>query len=241
MGNHGYTITSYCGIKIPMENVTAKNPVPDLLRKVIIDYCKKKEKANPQKNGVNVYVTKSFNKDIPYKVLTFENTSNNNYAVTVRLEYKGSKSCCFYCDDIATESDLQVIKNINANQTVAVIIMYYSLSSLFNFNCTISDAKEKKDPIQNHPVFNEEGEAIDDKGKLTQYILEKDDDSYYIGFDNSSTQKLKLKLILEELKVNEGPFKGQTTPIFEINPNERKVFYVLIISDDDITFKFDFA
>ena len=41
---------------------------------------------NPQKNGVNVYVTKSFKKDIPYKVLTFENTSNNNYDVTVGIK-----------------------------------------------------------------------------------------------------------------------------------------------------------
>ena len=86
MGNHGYTVTAYSGINIPMENVTAKNPVPQLLRKVVIDYCKKKEKANPQKNGVNVYVTKSFKKDIPYKVLTFENTSNNNYDVTVGIK-----------------------------------------------------------------------------------------------------------------------------------------------------------
>ena len=241
MGNHGYTITAYCGVNIPLENVTAKNNVPELLRKVVIDYCKKKEKVNPQKNGVNVYVTKSFNKDIPYKVLTFENTSNNNYAVTVGIECKGSKSCCFYCDDIATENDMKVVKNVNAKQTIAVIIMYHSLSSLFNFNCTISDAKEKKDPEYNHPVFDEEGEAIDDKGKLTQYILEKDDDSYYIGIDNSSNQKLKLKLVLEGLKVNDGPFKGQTTPVFELNANERKVFDVLIVSDDDITFKFDFA
>ena len=241
MGNHGYTITAYSGVNIPMENVTAKNAVPDLLRKVVIDYCKKKEKPNPQKNGVNVYVTKSFNKDIPYKVLTFENTSNNDYAVTVGIECKGSKSCCFYCDDIATEKDLNVVKNVKAKETIAVIIMYHSLSSLFNFNCTISDAKEKKDPVYSHPVFDEEGEAIDDKGKLTQYILEKDDDSYYIGIDNSSSQKLKLKLVLEGLKVNDGPFKGQTTPIFELNANQRKVFDVLIVSDDDISFKFDFA
>ena len=71
--------------------------------------------------------------------------------------------------------------------------------------------------------------------------MEKDDDSYYIGIDNSSNQKLKLKLVLEGLKVNDGPFKGQTTPVFELNANERKVFDVLIVSDDDITFKFDFA
>ena len=241
MGNHGYTITAYCGINIPMENVTSKNAVSDLLRKVVIDYCKKKEKVNPQKNGVNVYVTKSFNIDIPYKVLTFENTSNKNYAVTVGIECKGIKSCCFYCDDVATENDMKVVKNVNAKQTIAIIIMYHSYSSLFNFNCTISDAKEQKDPIYNHAVFDEEGEAIDEKGKLTQYILEKDDDSYYIGIDNSSTQKLKLKLVLEGLKVNDGPFKGQTTPVFELQPNKRMVFDVLIVSDDDITFKFDFA
>ena len=76
---------------------------------------------------------------------------------------------------------------------------------------------------------------------MIQYILEKDDDSYYIGIDNSSASKLKLKLVLEGLKVNDGPFKGQTAPVFEINPKERKVFDVLIVSDDDITFKFDFA
>ena len=241
MGNHGYTITAYSGIDIQMENVTSKNTVPELLRKVVIDYCKKKEKANPQKNGVNVYVTKSFNKDIPYKVLTFENTSNNNYDITVGIECKGTKSCCFYCDDVATESDLKVVKKVNAKQTTAVIIMYHSLSSLFNFNCTITDSKEENDPVYNHAVFDEEGEAIDDKGKLTQYILEKDDDSYYIGIDNSSTQNLKLKLILEGLKVNDGPYKGQTMPVFELKPKERKVFDVLIISDDDISFKFDFA
>ena len=241
MDNHGYTITAYCGVNIPMENVTDKNDVPALLRKVVIDYCKKKEKPNPQKNGVNVYVTKSFNKDIPYKVLTFENTSNKNYAITVGIEYKGTKSCCFYCDEVASENDTKVVKNVKAKETTTVIIMYHSLTSLFNFNCTITDAKEDKDPIYNHAVFNEEGEAIDDKGKLKQYILEKDDDSYFIGIDNSSSQKLKLKLLLEGLKVNDGPYKGQTAPVFELNGGERKVFDVLIVGDDDVSFNFDFA
>ena len=173
--------------------------------------------------------------------MTFENTSNNDYAITVGIEYKGIKSCCFYCDDVASESDIKVVKNISAKQTIAVIIMYHSLNSLFNFNCTITNSKEQKDPSYNHPVFDEEGEAIDEKGKLKQYILEKDDDSYYIGIDNSSSSKLKLKLELEGLKVKEGPYKGQTKPIFELNANERKVFEVVICSDDDISFKFDFA
>jgi len=74
---------------------------------------------------------------------------------------------------------------------------------------------------------------------LIQYILEKDD-SYYIGIDNSRAAKLKLKLALEGLKVNDGPFKRQSAPVFELNPNERKVFDALIVSNDDITFKFNF-
>ena len=46
MGNHRYTITAYSRVNIPMENVKAKNAVLDLLRKFVIDYCKKR-KANP--------------------------------------------------------------------------------------------------------------------------------------------------------------------------------------------------
>ena len=239
--NHGYTITTYCGVSIPLENVTDKKPVPELLRKVFINYCLKYEEPNPQKNGVNVYITKSFSENIPYKVIVFENKRNNNYDIKVGLEFKEKKECCFYCDDIATESDLQVIKNLNAKKTIAIIIMNYTKDSCFTFNCNIDEAKEKIDPIYNHSVFNEEGEAIDDEGKLKQYALEKDDESYYIGIENLTTKKLKLKLILDGLKINDGPFKGETKPVFEINSKERKVFEALICSDDDIFFNFDFA
>ena len=240
MENHGYRITAYSGINVPMENVTEKNPVPDLLRKVVIDYCKKKEKPNKQKNGVNVYVTQSFNKDLPYKVLTLENTSNNDYSAIVGIECKGDKNCCFYCDEAATENDTKVFKKLNGKQSIAIIIMYYNLSSLFNFNLIITDSKKEKDPIYNHPVFDEEGEAIDEKGELKQYFLEKDE-SYYIGIDNSSNSKYKLKLELEGLKIKDGPYKGQKAPVFELNINERKVFEVLSTNEDEISFRFDFG
>ncbi len=241
MENHGYRITAYSGINIQMENVTEKNAVPDLLRKTLIDYCKKKEKPNKQKNGVNVYVTQSFNKDLPYKVLTLENTSNNDYSAIVGIECKGPKNCCFYCDEAATENDIKAVKKLNGKQTIAIIIMYHNLSSLFNFNLIITDSKKEKDPIYNHPVFDEEGEAIDEKGELKQYFLEKDDESYYIGIDNSSNSKYKLKLELEGLKIKYGPYKGQKAPVFELNINERKVFEVITCNEDEISFRFDFC
>ena len=241
LGNHGYTITAYSSVNIPLENVTSKNPVNDLLRKTIIDYCKKKGEKESKSHGINVYGIKSFNGELPYKVIALENNSNNNYSATVNLKCKGSKSCCFYCDDVGTENDNNVTKNLNGKQTIAFIIMYHNMSSLFDFDYCITDATEHNDPIYNHPVFDEEAEVIDDKGNFKQYSLEKDDDSYYIGIENSSSVKFKLKLVLDGLEVNDGPFKGQSTVIFELNPNERKVFEVLVICDDDIYFSFELA
>ena len=241
LGRHGYTVTAYSGVNIPLENVTNKNAVPDLLRKAMIDYCRKKEKPNPQLNGINVYATKAYNKELPYIVLTFENPTDNLFSVSVRLQCRGSKNCCFYCDDVGSENDIKVVKNLDSKQTNTFIIMYYSFSSLFDFNIVMDKITKKKDPISSHSVFDEEPEEIIENGELKQYSLTKDDDSYYIGIENSGTKKYHLKLILEGLKINDGPFKGQTEPVFELNPNERKVFDVLITEEEDVTFEFALA
>ena len=57
-------------------------------------------------------------------MLTFENTNNNNYAVTEGIECKGSKNFCFYCDDVATEREREVVKNVNVKQTT--LIYFYT-------------------------------------------------------------------------------------------------------------------
>ena len=191
MEKHGYTITAYSGINIPMDNVTEKNDVPSLLRKVLIYYCKKKEKPDKQKNGVNMYISKKLNEEIPYKVLTFENKSKNNYAVLVELKCRGAKSCCFYCDEIASEDNIKVIKNIKAKETIAIIIMPYSLSSKFKFKPQFTDYIEQNGPIYNHRVFDEEGEAIDKEGNIIEYVLQKSDDSFYIGIEKYFYEKKK--------------------------------------------------
>ena len=187
MKNHGYIITAYCDVNIPMENVTLKNDVPNLLRKVIINYGKKKGELSPQpkKKGVNVYITKSFNEDIPYKTIIAENTTNENYSFIASLRCRGNKSCCFYCDEIASEDDIEVVKLLKANETIAIIVMYYNISSRFKIDYDIADEKKVKDSIYNHAVFDVEGEDINDNG-LKQYILEKGEDYYYIGIENLS-------------------------------------------------------
>ena len=153
------------------------------------------------------------------------------------MQCKGGKNCCFYCDDVASEDDIKVVKYLKSKEAIAIIIMYYNISS--RFEITLALSKGVKDPVYNHAVFDKKGEDINDRG-LKQYVLQKDENSYYIGIDNSGQLCYKLKLILEQVKVNSGPFKGQTTPIFEIEPNERKVFELLVLGEDP-TFEFALA
>ena len=240
-GIHGYTVTAYSNIEIPLENVTEKNEVGKLLQKSMIDYCKKKEKPIPQKNGVNFYVTQAFNKDLPYRLLMFENPTDKALAIKAELVCKGEKSCSFYCDETAGEAETTMVKNIKPKDTVCIIIMYHSLSSLFEYKLTFLPPQEADDKDYNHEVFNEEGEELVDGGKLMQYYLENDD-NIIIGIESKYNQTLKLKLILEGLKISKGEFTDKTEIVFELKANKRKVFETVISSeDDDLSFKFEFA
>ena len=67
------------------------------------------------------------------------------------------------------------------------------------------------------------------------------DDNIIIGIDSKYQQSLKLKLILEGLKISKGEFKDKTEVVFELKPNKRKVFETVIVSEDDLSFKFEFA
>ena len=255
MENHGYMITAYCGIHIPMENVTEKNDVKSLLRKVVIDYCQKKVTPSMVKKDVYQYITSSLKEkkedvneemkyqnenDFPYKVVAYENNSDINYTLSFEIECEGEKNCSFYCDDVAGEDKLTVVKTIEAKKTTAIIIMYHSESSSFIICPRVMDYKEINDPFYNHPVFLKEGEFIDPKNTLKQYILEKDKNTFYIGIENTSKEKALLKLILTNLKVNDGPYKDQARPIFELDGEKRRVFTLFVIGKEAY-FMFDFA
>ena len=63
MKNHGYIVTAYCDVNIYMENVTSKNSVPNLLRNVMINYCKRKGKKT-LKNVALIYMTRNLSMKI---------------------------------------------------------------------------------------------------------------------------------------------------------------------------------
>ena len=243
-GPHGYTVTAYSDVDIPLENVTEnKNmDVPGLLRKTLIDFCKKNVEPFPQKNGVDYYVTEAFNKNLPYRVLVLDNKTDKTKTVKYEIVSKGNKSASFYCDDMADEKDNIIVKQIKSKEISCTIIMYHTLSSLFEHKLSFVEQEEYKDKDYYHEVFNEEPEPLNDEGTLKDYYISEGDDKYIIGIENNTKQKMKLKLTLEGMKLSRGEFEGKIEAVFELKENSRKIFEAIVTTDDEnVSFEFDFA
>ena len=161
--------------------------------------------------------------------------------ISLELIYKGSKSCSFYCDDIANEKDNILVKNLNSKETICVMVMYHSLSSLFEHKLTFVEPQEQQDKDYYHEVFNEEPEELNESGTLKDYYLSTDD-NIFIGIESSINEKVKLKLILEGMKISSGEYKDKTEVIFELNEKSRKVFEAVATTDDNnLSYLFEFA
>jgi len=261
---HGYNVTSYSTYEIQLQNVTEEMNIKECLHKAMISYCKNKIKPN-KVNDVNVYFTKSFNDDLPFVVGYFENNTNINNKISIDIKNKGEKSCCFYYDDIANEDDECIIKDLPAKKNCIFLVMKYSMTSLFTINYLITSDLEKLESkkkevdsakiktiilknskvskrLDTNIVFNEEGKQLDIDPALIQYILEIDD-GYLIGLENTSKKKMKLKLVLEGLELTDSIYKGRTSPIFYIDPKEKKTFSAVIKNrfNGDLLFKFEIA
>ena len=234
---HGYNVTSYSSHEIKLENITKEVNIKECLQKAMISYCKSKIKPNKIRD-VNVYFTKSFNDDLPFVVGYFESNSNTNNNVSIDLRNKGEKSCCFYYDDIASENDESIIKNLPANKHCIFLVMKYTITSLFTINYLITSNVEqidnKKKAVDNtkiknislnnsratkkldtNIVFNEEGKRLDIDPELIQYCLETED-GYLIGLENTSIKKMRLRLVLEGLELTDSIYKGRISPSFFI-------------------------
>ena len=147
--NRGYRVTYYAEEEIIFENLTENNKynVGELLRKTMIDYCKKNVKKS-KSNGMNIYATPSYSDNFPFSVTYFENEKNPDNLVTLNITYKGDKSFCYYCDDIATEEDIKLEKELPKNGNQIILLMKYNLSSIFSLNYLFKTDKrtqEQKD------------------------------------------------------------------------------------------------
>ena len=259
---HGYNITSYSKNEIELENITEEIDVKECLQKAMISYCKKNVKPK-QINNVNVYFTKSFNDDLPFVVGYFENNSSSDNKVSIDLKFRGDKSCCFYYDDFANEDDECIIKDLPSKKYITILVMKYSLTSLFTINYLITSNFEKLEikkkavdnakiktillknsqnskKLDSNIVFNESSEPLQIEPLLLQYVLEINN-GYIIGLENTSKKKMKLRLMLEGLELTDSLYKGRNSPTFFIEPKEKKTFNAMIKNrfNGDLSFKFE--
>ena len=261
--NHGYNVTAYAPIPITLSNITSQVNVNSIMQKAMVDFCKKNITPTKKSNGLNIYTYKTYTKQLPFMVTAYENTSSNYYKTTTEVTCKGEKSFCIYCDNNASENETKVIKQLPPKSMTCVIILKYSNSSIFSCSSTIQASTEKEakaeesknnnmnyNNINNntnnsnvHPVFNMEGEAIDDDGYLVQYLLESGNNSYTIGLENKSGYGFKLCINLEGLDIIDANYQGNSKPVFNINPYEKKVFNVRVKNNyyGNVSFQFEYA
>jgi hypothetical protein len=253
--NHGYRITSYSESIIDFENLTENNKynIPSLLRKSMIDYVKKNIKKSKY-NGMTIYVTPSYSDYFPFTIAYFENEKSIDHLIKLTINYKGDKGFCFYCDDIATEDDSKIEKELPGNGNNIVLIMKYTLSSIFSLNyifITDKRTKEEKEIYQKkisenkllndntNDIFKEQGEPISPNSELIQYVKETNN-GYILGLENKGNKKLRCKLNIEGLTLTDSVYKGRGSPSFYIEPKEKKIFNANVIRDfeGDLSFQF---
>ena len=265
--NHGYNVTTYAPIAINLSNITSQVNVNVIMQKAMVDFCKKNITPSKKSNGLNIYTYKTYTKQLPFMVTAYENTSSNYYKTTTEVTCKGEKSFCIYCDNNASENETKVIKQLPPKSMTCVIILKYSNSSIFSCSSTIQASTEKEAKAEEsknninininnnipktnnnynnnvHPVFNMEGEPIDDDGYLVQYLMELGNESYVIGLENKSNYGFKLRINLEGLDIVDGNYQGNSKPIFTINPLEKKIFNIKVKNNyyGNVSFQFEYA
>ena len=241
--NRGYRVTCYSKNPILIENVTERIDGCKALEVGMYYYCKEKVQPTNHKSGLQIYISKNYTSDIPFLLVCFVNPTKNNYKVKLEVKPKGGKSFCLYNDCNATENDTQVIKELKSGGVKTISIMKYSLSSMFSLSYAVLSSEDERTTENDNPVFDEEGEQIDENGYLFQYVKEVDGgDGYTVGLENTSDYKIKLKLILEGMTILDSEFKGKENATFISMPKSKKVFNLKIKPDaDGLSFEFVYA
>jgi hypothetical protein len=140
--NRSYVITCYSQNPLNIENVTKNVDVTQGLQKCIYSYCRQYVPPTMCSNGVYLYRTSTSMDSLPFEAAIFENYTQNNYRVKVNAIGKGQKSFCFYNDEIATENDISIIKELPVNSVAVFTILKYSLSSIVTLKYFFAPLKE---------------------------------------------------------------------------------------------------
>ena len=140
--NRSYVVTCYAQTPLNIENVTKNVDVTQGLQKCIYSYCRQYVPPTKCSNGVYLYRTSTSMDSLPFEAAVFENYTPNNYRVKVNTIGKGQKSFCFYNDEIATENDISIIKELPVHSVAVFTILKYSLSSIVTLKYFFAPLKE---------------------------------------------------------------------------------------------------
>ena len=129
-------------------------------------------------------------------------------------------------------------------------IAYMPLNKNIKMNINFSPYSQNIQKINNikiqtvkkagNPVFQTQGQIIDEGGALVQYAMIKGV-NYIIGLENRSNMKVRLQLLLKGLMISS---TGKNYAIFYSNPKERKIFTTKLLPNfnyEQIGFEFQYA
>ena len=227
---HGYIVTFYAKNQINnFRNVTDRINVVSALELSMYYYCRMNIKEIKDDNGLRIFDSQTSNKEIPFRIFCFVNTTKNPIKIKLDIKQNDSKNYCIYNDRIASEFDNYIIKNINSLNGETILILDFEGKNEFQVDYEILPFNEKITYESTHPIFNNKGEKIDDKGYLISYYSKlSDNKGFTVGLENKSNILFELKLNMKEIYDIDGDFNDKDYIKFKILPNSKKVFNLRI-------------
>ena len=242
---HGYNITCYSSVKVDLIEENSKN-ILKIMKSALLDYSEHGVSKKKYSNGLKVY-NPTVEKEIGFIFIVIDNRLNDNDITTISTFNNSSneRKACWYLEQKENMNKNSITKIIPSGEYDIIMSMDYDKKGDNEFETSIeSNSSNKIRKVETNilknisqKLFDSEGEAIDRKGTLKQFVISSND-YYYVGLENSSNVKYKLKLNLEGVhQINN---KGNKSISFISNPQSKSTFVLKSDNDDteDKSFRF---
>ena len=230
---YGYHITFYAKLnssEIKATNITNNYNGMErakMLNKVLYNYYDKNKgdkkfteiKTN---NGVKFYKLNNFNDEFPFIILLFINTKKENVFLNCTLKYDSAdKNVCIYNDSEASEFDKQIIKKIDDDYSI-LLLMGYTISDRFSFSFNFSDSKKEI----NHIVFNE------------KYKIENENEKSFLFYVFFAENRRGCILGLEKIEGDKVDMNIKLKGLNDIDPFYDDIKKLQFLEDNKVNIKF---
>jgi len=227
--HHGYNITCYSSVKIDLVEENSNN-ILRIMKSALLDYSEHGVSKKVFSNGLKVY-NPTVENEIGFIFIVIDNRLNDN-DITTKSTFNNSsndRQACWYLEKKENINKNSITKIIPSGEYDIIMSMDYNKKGDNEFETSIESKTSNKirrvetNILKNisKKLFDSEGEAIDRKGKLKQYVISSND-YYYVGLENSSNVKYKFKLDLEG--VHQLNNKGNKSISFTSNPQSKSTF-----------------